>query len=43
MPQKKIICPTCKQDMRDEPRPGYHGKDCRQCGQGLPKPKPSRK
>ena len=33
------MCPTCKQDMRDDPRPGWHGKDCPQCGQGLPAPK----
>ncbi len=32
---KKIICPTCRQDMRDEPHPGLKGKDCPQCGQGI--------
>jgi len=27
------ICPTCGQDMREEPKPGR--KRCRQCGQAL--------
>jgi tRNA(Ile2) C34 agmatinyltransferase TiaS len=38
MGQKKIICQTCKQDMREAPRRGWRNKDCPQCGQGLPKP-----
>lgn len=33
--EKKIICPTCKQDMNDLPRKGFKNKDCPQCGQGL--------
>ncbi len=34
---KKVICPTCKQNMNDPPRDGYKNRDCRQCGQGLQK------
>ena len=33
--KKKIICPTCHQDMADPPHPGLNGKDCPQCGQGV--------
>jgi Zn-finger nucleic acid-binding protein len=36
-PRKRILCPTCKQDMRSPPREGTGGKDCPQCGQGLTK------
>lgn len=32
---KKIICPTCKQDMAEPPHEGMKKKDCPQCGQGL--------
>ncbi len=32
---KKIICPTCKQDMAEPAHPGLNNKDCPQCGQGL--------
>jgi len=28
-------CPTCRQDMREEPHDGLNGKDCPQCGQGM--------
>jgi len=31
-----MLCPTCNQDMRDDPRPSWRGKNCPQCGQGLP-------
>jgi len=31
----RILCPTCKQDMKCEPRDGDSGEDCPQCGQGL--------
>ena len=30
---KPIICPTCKQDLREPPHKGYG--DCAQCGQGI--------
>jgi Zn-finger nucleic acid-binding protein len=33
--RKKIICPTCKQDMKSAPHEGLRGKDCPQCGQGI--------
>lgn len=32
---RDYICPTCKQDMMEEPHVGINGKDCPQCGQGL--------
>ena len=32
---KHSICPTCRQDMNEEPQEGVNGKDCPQCGQGL--------
>jgi len=35
--EKRVICPTCKQDMTCGPRNGSSGKDCPQCGQGLSK------
>ena len=31
---KKIICPTCKQDMNDLPHEGLNDENCEQCGQG---------
>jgi len=30
-----IMCPTCKQNMKEPPHPGFRNKDCPQCGQGL--------
>ena len=35
MKGKKIVCPTCKQDMRLPPKGGESRKDCPQCGQGM--------
>lgn len=32
---KKIICPTCNQDMNEPPHKGLLGRDCPQCGQGI--------
>ena len=31
----KLICPTCKQNLFEQPHDGLNGKDCPQCGQGL--------
>jgi len=31
---KPIICPTCKQDLREPPHDGLNNQDCPQCGQG---------
>lgn len=28
-------CPVCKQDMRAQPHPGWRGKKCKRCGQGI--------
>ena len=36
---KPIICPTCKQDMREGPREGK--RRCLQCGQAIKKSRPS--
>ncbi len=33
--RKKIICPTCHQDMNDPPHKGINDRDCPQCGQGI--------
>lgn len=33
--RRNHTCPTCGQDMREEPHPGLNGKDCPQCGQGM--------
>ena len=35
MKKKKVICPTCNQDLLEEPHPGLKGKNCPQCGQGV--------
>lgn len=35
--EKKYDCPTCHQDMREEPHSGH--KDCPQCGQGIKRAK----
>ena len=32
---KKLLCPTCRQDMNEPPRKGLLGRDCPQCGQGI--------
>jgi len=33
--RSRILCPTCHQDMREEPNPGMGRKNCPRCGQGL--------
>ena len=35
MSERRILCPTCKQDMTCPPREGQSGEACSQCGQGL--------
>lgn len=32
---KKLLCPTCKQDLNEPPHKGLLGRDCPQCGQGI--------
>ena len=32
---KKLICPTCRQNLNEPPQSGLNGKDCPQCGQGI--------
>ena len=33
--RRNHTCPTCKQDMREDPHDGLDGKECPQCGQGM--------
>ncbi len=33
--RRNHTCPTCKQDMREEPHDGLNEKECAQCGQGM--------
>ena len=37
MKKKKILCPTCDQDLELPPHEGNSDLDCPQCGQGLSK------
>jgi len=32
---KKLLCPTCNQDLNEPPHKGLLGRDCPQCGQGI--------